>query len=97
MSVAADTDDSCHVTVIVEEVEDTDECTTSYKRRKLNDSEVDDVWVTIHKVILRMSDKAVLLSSELDDKIVGAAQKFLLCKFPSLNGLRSTLATLESG
>jgi len=37
------------------------------------------------------SDKAVLLSSELDDKIINAAQKLLFCKFPSLNSLRSTL------
>jgi len=51
MPVAADTnstvDDSCSVIV----VEDTDE-STACKRRKLDDSEVDDVWVTIHKVIL---------------------------------------------
>ena len=45
----------------------------------------------MHRVVLRMSDKAVLLSHELDDKIIGAAQKLLLSKFPSLNGLRSTL------
>ena len=84
-------DDSCSVTVIVKEVEDMDESTTIYKKENLDDSEVDDVWVTIHKVILRMSDKAVLLSSELDDKIIGAAQKLLLYNFPSLNGLQSSL------
>ena len=41
--VAADTDDSCGITVIVEEAEDMDESTTIYKRRKVDDSEVDDV------------------------------------------------------
>lgn len=38
-----------------------------------------------------MSDKIVLLSRELEDKIIGAAQKLILSKFPSPNGLRSTL------
>ena len=38
-----------------------------------------------------MSDKAVLLSRELDDKIIGSTQKLLLSNFSLLNGLRSTL------
>ena len=87
MPVAADTStvDDKVATVIVdelEEVEDTDESTKLYKRRKLDDSAVVGVCLTIQK---KMSDKAVLLSGELDDKIISAAQK-LLFKFPSLMG-----------
>ena len=51
MPVTADAnstvDDSCGVTVIVKEVEDMDESTTMCKRRKLDDSEVDDMWIMI--------------------------------------------------
>ena len=42
-------------------------------------------------MVLRLSDKAVLLNGELNDKVINAAQKLLLEKFPSLKGLRSTL------
>ena len=49
------------------------------------------MWVKIDKVGLRGSEKAVLLSHELDDQIIGATQKLILSKFPSLNGLQSTL------
>ena len=42
-------------------------------------------------MVLRLSDKAVLLNGELNDKLINAAQKLLLQKFPSVKGLRSTL------
>ena len=54
-------------------------------------SKVDDVWLRVQNVVLRLSDKAVLLSEELNDKVINAAQKLLHQKFPSLQGLRSTL------
>ena len=49
------------------------------------------MWIKIDRVVLRVSDKAVLLRCKLDDNIIAAAQKLLLSKFSSLNGLRSTL------
>ena len=89
--------DSGSFTIVVEDTVDERLDETANKKRKLDDPVVDDVWVTIHKVTLRMSDKAVLLSCELDDKIIGAAQKLLLHKFPSLNGLRCTLVQDDIG
>ena len=84
-SVVADTagtsgdDNSKKVHIRVEDVEEND------------GSEVDNVWLRIQNVVLRLSDKTVLLNGELNDKIINAAQKLLLQKFPSLQGLRSTL------
>jgi len=74
-------------------VEDTDKSTTMHKRRKLDDSEMDNVWVTFHKVILKMSNRTVLPSSKLHDKLISAFQELLFSKFPSLKGLRSTLSS----
>jgi len=51
----------------------------------------------IHKVILKMSDKAVLLSSKLNNKIISAAQKLLFGKFLSLNSLLSILVQAHFG
>ena len=47
---------------------------------------VDDVWLRVQNVILRPSDKAVLLNGELNDKVINVAQKLLQQKFPSLQG-----------
>jgi len=62
---------------VVEEVEDTDESTTMCKRRKLDDRYVS---IMIRKVMLKMSDRVVLLSSELN-KLISAAQNFSLVSF----------------
>ena len=58
------------------------------KRRKVDNARE---WIRIQNMVLRLSDKAVLLNGELNDKLINAAQKLLLQKFPSLKGLRSTL------
>jgi len=58
-----------------------DESATICKRRKLDDFEVDDVSLTIHKVVLRMSDKVVLLSIKLNDTIISASKSFSLASF----------------
>ena len=58
---------------VVLEVDDDDD--DGGKRRK-----VDDVgeWIKIQNMVLRLSDKAVLLNGELNDKLINAAQKLLL-------------------
>ena len=59
-------DDDFSVIVLVVEGEDIDNVST-YKKRKVDHE--DDVQV---KIVLRVSDKAVILSLELDNKIFGA-------------------------
>ena len=66
------------------QVEDNDN--DGNKRRK-----VDNVWLRVQNVVLKLSDKAVLLNGELNDKVINAAQKLLHQKFLSLQGLWSTL------
>ena len=65
-------DDGFSVTVLVDEGEDIDNGST-YKKRKLDHE--DNVWIKIDRVVLRVSDKAVLLSRKLDDKIIGCCSK----------------------
>ena len=69
------------------EVDDDDD---GGKRRKVDD---DREWIRIQNMVLRLSDKAVLLNvnGELNNKLINAAQELLLQKFPSVKGLRSTL------
>ena len=69
---------------VVLEVDDDDD--DGGKRRKVDDA---GEWIKIQNMVLRLSDKAVLLNGELNDKLINAAQKLLLQKFPSVKGLRS--------
>ena len=49
------------------QVEDVDE--NDNKKRK-----VDDIWLRVQNMVLKQSDKAILLKDELKDKIINAAQ-----------------------
>ena len=61
------------------------------KRRKVDESsDVDGVWLTVHNIQLKMSEKTILLNKEeLNDRINNASQRILYCQFPSLQGLHS--------
>ena len=86
VSVAADTAGNSGSSNSEETHVQVDDDDDDGKRRK-----VDDVWLIARNVVLRLSDKAVLLNGELNDKVINASQKLSLQKFPSLQGLRSTL------
>ena len=81
MPAAVDTsstvDDGFSVTVKVDEGENTGNEST-YKKRKVDRE--DDMWAKSSAESVRQ--KAVLLSRELDNKIISAAQKLLLSKVP---------------
>ena len=89
MEKAADTSGNCGNTnseAGVDVVLGVDDDDDGGKRRKVDDARE---WIKIQNMVLRLSDKAVLLNGELNDKLINAAQKLLLQKFPSVKGLRS--------
>ena len=68
VSVAADTAGNSGSSSSKEayvQVEDDDN--DGNKRRK-----VDDVWLRVQNLVLRLSDKAMLLNGELNDKVINA-------------------------
>ena len=79
---SGNTNSEARVNVVLE-VDDDD----GGKRRKVDDARE---WIKIQNMVLKLSDKAVLLNGELNDKLINAAQKLLLQKFPSVKGIRST-------